>query len=450
MRKLHLSIEEDLILLCARLQLSADQLAQLKRLVQDDTLSWPIVMEKSSGQRLNGFLFHHLQDAEIADAIPPWVMQSLQRDYLQNGFKNQRLKSELTKALQVIQQENIPVIALKGAALVETVYPNEFLRPMSDNDLLVPEDMAEFTQAKVCELGYTVAVTNEEEEETRANCQHLPKIVDSRGLVFFEIHSHLVDRQSPFRCDLSSFWALARSAHIAGSDIRVLGPEHLLMHLAVHFFLDRRFRSGGALAQICDIAETVKHYRNQIDWSFLAEELDYSGWQGPVHYGLFLAQRILGAPVPTEFIEQITPREFSEEAAHLFLQQRVFGDQRVLASQWVAPGKAYNLPNLVLGIVSRVFSRGPHPDKAEEQAPATVAKSPAWRYLCRLGDGTSLLTHYLLRPRLLWREIMADRWVHAVMSQAGTASPGERGQLLPESGTISSSKYSSHPEEVKS
>jgi hypothetical protein len=434
MKNLNLSHEEELLILCARLSLSEAEKARLAWLVQRETLVWQTLLESAASQRLGGFLFWHLHHPEFRDLVPAWVLAHLQRNYLQNGFKNQRLKSELGRVLRIMESEDIPVIALKGAALLETVYPNEFLRPMADNDLLVPEDLAEKAQTRVCELGYTVAVTAAEEAETRENCQHLPKIVDPRGLVFFEIHSHLFNRQSPFRCDLTSFKQHARHANIAGSDIKVLGPEHLLMHLAVHFFLDRRYRSGGALAQICDISETVRFYQSQIDWDFFAEELETNGLKGPVHYGLFLAQSILQAPVPPPFMERITPSKFSPDAANLFVRQRVFSNERVLASQWVAPGKAYNLPNILLGILGRVFSRGALQDKTNQPASPPMGKSPAWRYLCRLGDGVSLLTHYLRRPRQLWREIMTDRWIHSIMTQGGMARSGLTGAGTPTAG----------------
>jgi len=55
--------------------------------------------------------------------------------------RNIRLYADLARALRALNQADVPVMVLKGAALAQTVYPRLSQRPMGDADLLVrPED----------------------------------------------------------------------------------------------------------------------------------------------------------------------------------------------------------------------------------------------------------------------------------------------------------------------
>jgi hypothetical protein len=56
---------------------------------------------------------------------------------LYSALRNMRRCHELSKVLRILQNDGIPVIVLKGAALAEVVYGNIALRSMSDVDLLV-------------------------------------------------------------------------------------------------------------------------------------------------------------------------------------------------------------------------------------------------------------------------------------------------------------------------
>ena len=59
--------------------------------------------------------------------------------YLQNSLKNQQKHRVFSLVQSIFQQENIPVIALKGIALASSYYNDEGTRPMGDIDILVPE-----------------------------------------------------------------------------------------------------------------------------------------------------------------------------------------------------------------------------------------------------------------------------------------------------------------------
>lgn len=421
-----ISIEDRLLLLCARLELSSIDRIELQHVLSHKSLSWDKALNKARLQYLVAFLFHHLNQPEFKPYVPHWAMENLKQAYFRNGLRNRLLQTELCNVLETLQVEGIPVIALKGAALLETVYPNIQLRPMADIDLLVPEELADVTQAKVSELGYTPFGSLEEQEKQRAVHQHLSKLVGPQGLVKFEVHSHIVTRDSPFRFDISGFWERSQPHDVAGVRIRVPSPEHMLIHLGVHFFLDRRFRSAGAIRQICDMAETARYYHREIDWDSLADEVHAYRLCGPVHCGLLLAHDLLDAPIPSEFLDRIAPEKHDPKSVELFVRRRILDSKRVIASALVKPQASYTLGNIMGGVLRRIYPKRTY--LANRYGNPNVASSTSWRYLLRMCDGLSLLLQYLREPLAIRQQVLVDRWMHSVSSSQHQARRSDTGE----------------------
>ncbi|MBM2834955.1 MAG: hypothetical protein HW406_2116 [Candidatus Brocadiaceae bacterium] len=72
--------------------------------------------------------------------MPSKLRESLKQEYIYNWGRNVRILEELAALLRVLDN---PVIVLKGAALLSSVYENVGLRSLGDVDILVkPEDVS--------------------------------------------------------------------------------------------------------------------------------------------------------------------------------------------------------------------------------------------------------------------------------------------------------------------
>ena len=78
----------------------------------------------------------------------------MHKAYVHNAIKNLELYHEISKVLAALQDNAIPVIVLKGAALAALVYPNIALRPMRDVDLLIRDDDIWSVDKIILQLGY--------------------------------------------------------------------------------------------------------------------------------------------------------------------------------------------------------------------------------------------------------------------------------------------------------
>lgn len=143
----------------------------------------------------------------------------------------------------------IPVAPLKGIALLDTVYSADIgLRPMTDLDLLVPEDRIEQAIARLAPLGYA-----EPEPSHR-----LRRVMHHRALrgprAILELHTKLGQALVP-----RSTWRHVDPcpATVHGVPAHRLSPAAELVHLLIHFYLHRPFTVLGWLDEILSLAHTL-------------------------------------------------------------------------------------------------------------------------------------------------------------------------------------------------
>ena len=194
---------------------------------------------------------------------------------------NSRITKSLTEIEAALKAEDIKLVLLKGAALIDGVYHDLALRPMSDLDILVANDSIDYSYQLLQRLGYTHEAAAPELPE---NHHHYPSLLSPDKLIEIEGHRHLVPLNDPFQFDLSGFWTRAR--HTKRGHL-VPAPEDMLLHLCLHFFRNRRKKSLGALGQVTDIAEVMNDARVPIDWSLLRLKRARHRLEIPVFLGLW-------------------------------------------------------------------------------------------------------------------------------------------------------------------
>jgi hypothetical protein len=99
-------------------------------------------------------LYDTLNTTGWPEQVPGSLRSVLQAAYYRTTARNTVLYQELGHILVALQQAEIPVVVLKGAALACTLYPEIGLRPMVDIDVLVRHQDVERAIGCVRHLGY--------------------------------------------------------------------------------------------------------------------------------------------------------------------------------------------------------------------------------------------------------------------------------------------------------
>ena len=109
------------MLLCATQELTAAASHRLDT-VLGELVRWDDLLYDARWHKLSGFLYEHLHTAPFADRVPQEFLQALKGDYLRYTAKFLYYRTELVAILGKLREASIPVIVLKGSALVGSVY----------------------------------------------------------------------------------------------------------------------------------------------------------------------------------------------------------------------------------------------------------------------------------------------------------------------------------------
>ena len=254
------------------------------------------------------------------EICPSNVLQRLREIYLMTGARNALLYQELGLVLQALQQDNIPVIVLKGAHLAALVYRHIALRPMSDLDLLVHRSDLERAVTKLHDLGFTGPPAGEVPMVSQEG-HHLPMMHKAPET---GIEVHWAPFWPPRLAGIANdgCWARSCRATIAGAATRVLSPEDLLLHVCLHDACDLACGPFGlGLRPLCDIAEIIRHYRETLSWPEVQARAVEWRTERCVYLALRLARELLGAEVPESIMGGLCPRDFDERWAAVGIKQ---------------------------------------------------------------------------------------------------------------------------------
>jgi hypothetical protein len=245
----------------------------------------------------------------------------LRSSYYGNAARNAIIFTELRKVLTTLREKDIEMIALKGAALGETVYGQRALRSMADIDLLVRKE----TLSRVGDLlvlkGYYPDRNNEGWLEHHYHCGFFKTVCATK--VHFEIYWNVEQRTRPFKIDIDGMWERALPANIAGVEVFFLSPEDLLLYLCHHAC---KHKLNG-IRPLCDIRETIRYYDQRINW----EEIKTRSFQWRITLYVYLtlspAKELLNAEVPESVLSAIHPEGLSDGLVDS-ARERVLGSAR--------------------------------------------------------------------------------------------------------------------------
>lgn len=290
--------EHELLLCCARTQ-PDEQTAERIRALAAQELDWDCLFRLAARHNLSPLLCWHLKT--VAE-VPPTIQTRLRNSLSENSRRNLQLSAELLKLLQRFHQQNIRAIPYKGPVLAETVYGNLALREFVDLDVLVNKRDALTARDLLIADGYQPFFQLDASQEAAFldyQCEHV--LSDDRRDVMVEIQWRVVPDYFSFRFDYEALWQRTQPTTFCNRQIAALSAEDTLLILCVHGSKHLWTRLGW----VCDVAEALRHFRQELDWPLLEQRAEQSGSRRMLHLGLFLAQDLLAAELPEEIRRKV-------------------------------------------------------------------------------------------------------------------------------------------------
>ncbi len=268
---------DSLIALCARAQAHPIQLERLAVQAKGYT-DWESLALQAESNGLAPLVHLHLQATGLP--LPEDTRRALSALTLRHRRANQIRFNILAEILTTLEEEDIKVLVLKGAALANTVYPRPGLRPMRDMDILVKKRDALRAQMILIDLGFKTEVPGSLDDYT---FHHLPiaQRVENGLTVSVEVHDRLLPYDADRTLHYEDVSAEATSFSVndatnggpsgtpPGASARTLGHEDMLWHIYRHSFALPLIGQSIRLIWVADFVSLVEKYLDEIDWEKL-------------------------------------------------------------------------------------------------------------------------------------------------------------------------------------
>jgi hypothetical protein len=216
------------------------------------------------------------------------LTSKLKNEYLKSLLFNTNLINSAKQINSLFNDNDVPVMFLKGILLAPFLYDEVALRPMSDIDLLVPKHLAEKAFDLIVANGALLA---DPEEKDHPDNHHLPMVIFKGAPL--EIHRFLI-------AELSSFFIppkdiFQNSINWESNSLTLPGPSynHTFIYMSVHVY--NTFRQGGMrLSWMADFMFFIKKEMVNVD------DEDFRYWvkvwklSYPVEFILTIANLLMG------------------------------------------------------------------------------------------------------------------------------------------------------------
>lgn len=299
--------------------------------------------------------------ANALTKIAPAIRRpALDRQRQASVFRNLKIGKECLRIHQILAAADIRHMFLKGVPLAFRDYPEAWLRPMRDIDVLVPAADAERAYDLLVDAGGTLEAFSQKPAKPTAQGKHMPPITSPGGVSLLELHyralSPLLALDARYRDAFErEIWLSPNSIEIGGAEIPVPCDEILLIHMVIHGMLDHELNNGplfitdvthlmargridqGRLLRLVDRTGTRRAF--ELTAALLApatrKQLDFLGLRDPgVPEDVFTA--LLLQPVEDRYqlkmMADVAAISLPEKIA--LIGRRVFPDRATIRSRW--------------------------------------------------------------------------------------------------------------------
>ncbi len=232
--------------------------------------------------------------------IPPEIKEQLHQAYLKTLSRNVIIYDHFRKVALALNEAGIPVIALKGIHLSETLYKDIGLRQLSDVDILIDNQDIEKCLMIMDSMGllsHNVAKSTFIKRSSYFG--HCYKMVING--VSFDIHTRV--QYEKYRITSEDLWKNAVKTTLNGAPVHVLDINHLLFHLCLHLEKHLSIRTF-QLKCFCDILNILITYEEEINWEYL-DKLCLKYECTDVFYKfIVITGKYFDAPIPASILDK--------------------------------------------------------------------------------------------------------------------------------------------------
>jgi len=267
---------------------------------------WTLFLDICSEGGISPLLYWQFKDGDWPPGIPHQLTAEAIGQFFTTCSNNEIIFSDLGRIIKFFEQNSIPVLVLKGAALAGEIYEDIGLRPMGDLDLLVQRKDIYAAYDLFEQLGFKKS-SIELWQGTDQDFWHESLLTNDEGR-FVEVHWNLIgsdyDKKAP---PIEYLWDHKQQIRIPNSD-QIFFTVNDYIHIVygcAHIALQHGI-SESRLIWYYDIYRLLGSLGENLDWGVLRDTAQELGWCTSL---LLVLEKVCGYfdfPVPPSFMSELS------------------------------------------------------------------------------------------------------------------------------------------------
>jgi hypothetical protein len=283
---------------------------------------WEDLLSQARRSRLLARLAARVADRGWMEAVPPGPRMHLQGALRVMQRQHDEARWEIDRLRAALNRLDGTVVLLKGAAYVAADLPPRRGRLFADIDIMVERPRLRDVESALMAGGWIAEKLDAYDDRYYRDWMHeLPPMAHVQRHTQLDVHHTITPPTSRFPIDGSAL--LARARPLAGlTGLKVLAPEDMVLHSAVHLMQEGSF--DGGLRDLLDIDDLLKHF-SAADagfWPVLTARAAELGLGVPLSHALFHIERLFGTRPPADVAPTLTalrPRGLSRGLMNVLL-----------------------------------------------------------------------------------------------------------------------------------
>lgn len=273
-----------------------------------DAERWNRFLPLARNARLLGRCLRLFEQHELLDCVPGRIVDQLRGALAQTRYVQVQALREFRQVKRKLDRAAIRLIALKGLAYVAASLPPAHWRGLSDIDLLVPEPDLGRAESLLMRFGWIPSgkFDSYDQHYYREWMHEVPPLRHHIRGVEVDLHHNLAPPVSRISINADLLWERSiEQSDPSGEPVRILGPADMLLHNAVHLFMNDELRGG--LRDVVDFRDLFEHFLHQ-DPEFEQQLLVRArelGCGRPLYYAVSSAQRLAGLVPSARFLGKV-------------------------------------------------------------------------------------------------------------------------------------------------
>lgn len=286
-----------------------------------DTVSWEKIFEYAMRNKVLYLLVHNLHKCELDSYIPDTLIKLVEDSMRCNVLRNDIKFSELENICKKLEDNNIKIVPVKGAYMIDNIYKSRAIRTTNDIDALVQKKDISKLNLIMKELGYSCDKYDELSKSfvKRSGSERmLYKTKMYNLLPYVKIVKQPIEMKVIFDFSHSLDFSLNTEpvqemidASYLENNVRKTLPEYYFIHMCCHHYREAShvewMKIGKDLnfIKFCDVREYILHKMDDISLTKAIEFAKKYHLEEPVYFVLYYLDILYGDGYEKEWMERL-------------------------------------------------------------------------------------------------------------------------------------------------